>query len=248
MRNEFAPQNIYDESQGRLEQTSKFENLVLETCYNKPCEIINEDKFVHEHLLELQNHDLATLQHSLEVGNISAFLINKLGNKLKEEEAKNLMASALLHDYGKTKLDPNILNKKTALSSEDRSEINKHAEASSDSLKDWNETVGLIVGAHHRFQKNSYGIDLDELVKNKEALKLTKILAVVDAFQAMMDPSRPSNRQGLKSMDEISRELNEKFASVKENSLIIEAIFLLEEYYYQEIKKSKTTTNIIGHS
>lgn len=218
------------------DENNDFDNLVNERCQGSACSIINEDKFVHELLFDLKNHDQKTFLHSLEVGNMASFLIEKLGNKLTEKERQILMSAALLHDYGKTSISPEILNKKDILTPEERKEIEKHPTEGFYALREWNIEVAKVAVAHHEHQEHSYPRKnfikdfIDNRKKDEKSDKISRILAIIDSFQAMIDPSRPSTARNPKSIDEIISELNNKFILNEDK----EIIFLLEEYYYKK--------------
>lgn len=223
------------------EVNGTFESLVLENCYNQGCEIINKDNFVRRSLLKIKEHDMNTFIHSLEVGNIAAYITNKLGNKLNEEEKRILMTSALLHDYGKTSIDAEILNKRETLTSEERQTIETHPKASFNALKDWDIEVAKVAVAHHEHQKHSYPrknfLDdvMEKRAEDKQVNKLSRILAIMDSFQAMIDPTRPSSIRNPKTIDEIVSELNQEFVLSEDK----EIIFLLETYYYEKEANKK---------
>lgn len=222
-------------------ESSHFDNLVHEHCYNGACDVIGKDKFVRDLLFDLKSHDEKTFLHSLEVGNMAAFLINQLGNKLNEKEKRVLMSSALLHDYGKTSIDPKILNKREPLTPQELLEIEKHPAVSFHILKEWDMDVAKVSVAHHEHQDHTYprkGFMDDVMEKrtpDKEVDKLSRILAIIDSFQAMLDPTRPSNIRNPKTIDEAVAELNKKFVLNEDK----EIIFLLEEYYYEKLKNEK---------
>ncbi|MEF3691994.1 MAG: HD domain-containing phosphohydrolase [Candidatus Moraniibacteriota bacterium] len=240
--------NYFEASKSNLEKYSKkpehkkegeseFQELILQTCYNRGCEVINEDEFVRKSLLEINEHDKNTFLHSLEVGNMMAFVINKMGDKFDEREKQTLMMSALLHDYGKTSIDAQILNKRGQLSEEERKIIEEHPRYSFEALKEWDEEVAKVTVAHHEHQAHSYPRKqyvediLDKRNGNGDQVrKLSRILAIVDSFQAMIDPTRPSNRGKNMDIHLIVKELNEKKFILNEDK---EVLFLLEEYYYQ---------------
>lgn len=229
------------------EEEQEFESLVLENCYNQGCEIISKDEFVKKSLTDLKEHDKNTFIHSLEVGNIMAFLIDKLGDKFSEEEKRILMMSALLHDYGKTYIDAKILNKRETLTGKERKIIEEHPRHSFDALKEWDKEVAKVAVAHHEHQEHSYprkDFMEDVLDKrgddNKKARELSRILAMVDSFQAMTDSTRPSNIRNPKTIDQIIKELSDDKFILNGDK---EILFLLETYYYQNKKKNEITFN-----
>ncbi|MFA6184297.1 MAG: HD domain-containing phosphohydrolase [Parcubacteria group bacterium] len=241
MNIEIMGQNL-DKSKLHVEEEQNFDNLVKKNCYNQACEIIDKDEFIRQSLMEIKEHDMKTFLHSLEVGNMTAFIVNQLGDKLTEEEKRVLMTSALLHDYGKTSVDAGILNKEGELTQEERLKIEKHPEASFVALKNWDIEVAKVAVAHHEHQSHSYPrknfLDdvLEKRADDKQVRKLSRMLAIMDSFQSMLDPARPSNRGKIKSIDEIVAELNDKKFILNEDK---EIIFLLEEYYYKRQSGAK---------
>ena len=242
-----SPEKYPKKLERREEDRSEFQELVLQNCYNQGCEIINQDEFVRKSLLEIKEHDKNTFLHSLEVGNMMAFVINKMGDKFDEKEKQTLMMSALLHDYGKTSIDAMILNKRGNLTKKERKIIEEHPRYSFESLKDWDEEVAKVAVAHHEHQEHSYPrkqyVDdiLDKRNDNGDRVrKLSRILAIVDSFQAMTDPSRPSNRGQNRDIHLIVKELNEKKFILNTDK---EVLFLLEDYYYQKKKPDEINYN-----
>jgi HD-GYP domain-containing protein (c-di-GMP phosphodiesterase class II) len=226
-----------EERRGNSNEGEKdFKDLILENCFNQCHEIINKNKFIYESLAEIKDHDMGTFLHSLEVGNMTAFLVNKLGRRLNEEERRILMSSALLHDYGKTAIDASILNKKESLTSEEKRTIESHPVFSFNALRNWDADVAKVAVSHHEHQTNSYPRkrvivdDEKSRARDKRINHLSKILAIVDSFQAMLDPTRPSNKGSFKSVDKIVNELSKIFVLNEER----EIIFLLESYCYRK--------------
>jgi putative nucleotidyltransferase with HDIG domain len=224
-----------------LDQQKIRENLkqdALKRCYFRQCRIIEQDENILDRLLDIKLQDEKTYDHTLAVANISAYLINRLGPELSDTEAEFLMRSSLLHDYGKIATDPELLNKSGALEPEEKQEINKHAAAGYEMLDDENESIRTIVGSHHLFQKNAYGIDINKILNDKEAMKITKIIAAVDSFQSMIDEYRVSNEKGILPIQRIVKELNDRFTNDRENEIVLKSIMMLEEFYYENIEKS----------
>lgn len=223
------------------DENAEFNHLVSERCNNNACTIINEDKFIHELLLDLKSHDERTFLHSLEVGNMTAFLIDNLKEKFTEKEKRILMSSALLHDYGKTSINPDILNKKEILTPEEKLEIEKHPMEGFYALKEWNIDVAKVAVSHHEHQEHTYPRKgnlpdiLEKRTGSRETNRLSRILAIVDSFQAMIDPTRPTSIRNPKTIDQTIAELNKKFILSEDK----EIIFLLENYYYEKEANKK---------
>ena len=247
MNKEIMPQVSQQKKEFLEEKDQDFENLVLENCYNQGCEIITRDEFVKKSLFDLKEHDKNTFIHSLEVGNMMAFVINKMGNRFDEKEKQTLMMSALLHDYGKTSIDAQILNKRATLTEDEKKIIEEHPRHSFNALKEWDEEVAKVAVAHHEHQEHSYPRKeyVEDILDKREGdgdriRRLSRVLAIVDSFQAMLDPHRPSNGGRTRKIDEIIKELGEKKFILNEDK---EVLFLLEDYYYQKKKPDEINYN-----
>lgn len=223
-------------------EEKELNRLVKTECQEKVSSIIEKEKVVYALLADLKYHDEKTFLHSLEVGNIAAFLINNLKGKFTEREEKVLLSSSLLHDYGKTYVAPEILNKESSLTSEDFSEIKQHPARGFDTLREWDDDVAKVIVSHHEHQDNSYPREnyLDNVPAEKRSAekminRLSRIIAMVDTFQAMLDKERPSNITKSKNIDDVIRELDRNFVLNEDK----EIIFLLETYYYNKLDDEK---------
>lgn len=218
------------ESMPQTDDHYDFSLALAKNCNHEALDVIRENRFIRERLRDIKDHHEKTFLHSLEMGNMAAFLIDKLGDKLTEEEKKDLLSSALLHDYGKTSIDPEILDKEDELTQEERLEIEKHPTETFHALKEWRMNVAKISAAHHEHQDRSY-----PRKDFREINKLSRTLSIIDSFQSMLDPTRPSSKRNPKTIDEIVEELNKKFVLSEDR----EIVFLLEEYYYEKLKNEK---------
>lgn len=228
-----------DTNRDRIDENIKeelFENSIKEDCDKDALAVVKEHKFVHDSLFKIKKHDNKTFIHSLEVGNMAAFLINNLEDKLTEREGKILLSSALLHDFGKIFIDKEILNKEESLTAEERIKLEEHPRSGFESVKDWDMHVAKVVAAHHEHQKHSYprkdvrDATWMEMDWDKEAMKLSRILAIIDSFQSMLDSDRPSNSHKERTIDDVVAELNKEFILNEDKK----TIFLLKAYYHKK--------------
>lgn len=103
---------------------------------------------------------------------------------LSELELNELEIFAALHDIGKIAINENILNKKEKLTDEDWSKLKKHSEIGYRIVKSVPELINiadLILAHHERWDGNGYPQGL----KDKNIPLLSRILGVVDAYDAM---------------------------------------------------------------
>lgn len=135
------------------------------------------------YLILLQSHDPYTYQHSVGVGLNSIALGKKAG--LQPEELIELGISGLLHDIGKSKVNPAIINKPGPLNDEEWKEMRTHPEEGYEILKD-NPDISERAkeGAlyhHEDLDGNGYPKGL----KGNEIMLFAKIVQIADIFNAL---------------------------------------------------------------
>lgn len=104
---------------------------------------------------------------------------------LDSRDLHDLKTAALLHDIGKVTVNRSVLNKPSALAEEEWLEIKHHSEAGYHILKSLNEMsqVAEYVLAHH---ERWNGIGYPKGLKEKEIPLISRIIAVVDSYYAMI--------------------------------------------------------------
>lgn len=113
-------------------------------------------------------------------------LSKKIGHKLnlKEQQMNELELLSTLHDIGKIGIEDNILNKADDLTEEEWIIMKKHPEIGyriAKSTPELNMIADYILSHHERWDENGYPNGL----KYEEIPLLSRILSVVDAFDAM---------------------------------------------------------------
>lgn len=136
--------------------------------------------------------DTYTYTHSINVA-LLAVLIGKW-MKYGENMIDNLMLAGLLHDIGKMRIDPKILNKPDKLTDEEFEEVKKHPVYSYELLQENTEIpldvkVGVLMH-HERMDGSGYPYG----VYNENINDIAKILAVADAYDAMIS-ERPYQKK-----------------------------------------------------
>lgn len=134
------------------------------------------------YMYHLQSTDDHTYTHSINV----SLLCNIFGNwlKLNPQQIEELTIAGLLHDIGKTKIDPNILNKPTKLTDTEFNIIKMHSKIGYDIIKDQNlpESVKLGVLMHHeKIDGSGYPLKL----KDSDIHYYAKIISITDIYDAM---------------------------------------------------------------
>lgn len=145
--------------------------------------------------------DRYTYAHSERVVMFSKLLGDKLN--LCEEDKKVLKYGAYMHDIGKINIPKEVLNKKMPLTNEEWEMLKQHPVNGTDIIKSVDSLkniVPLILHHHERYDGKGYPFQL----KGKDIPYLSRILTVVDSFDAMTS-NRPYNVG--KSYDEAIIEL-----------------------------------------
>jgi putative two-component system response regulator len=168
----------------------------------------------------LESTDAYTAGHSQAVAEMALMIGGQL--KLSAKEMEDLRWSALLHDVGKIAVDPDILNKPGELTSSEYRHIMTHAVIGPSLVKPFvNKDVVEIISHHHdHYDGGGY----NQTVKGKEIPLGARIIAVADAYQAMVS-DRPY-RRALSEQDAIEEILwysGTQFDPIVANILIANA-------------------------
>lgn len=130
---------------------------------------------------------------------------------LPPERCELVYEAALLHDLGKTVLDERILNKPDRLTPEEWEEIRKHPQLGAEILRDTPFLAPIIpwIALHHERPDGAgypFGLKGDQIPVE------ARVIAVVDAFDAMIGGEAPNQRRPHKrplSLDEALMELEQ---------------------------------------
>lgn len=161
---------------------------IKSSCLNDPIrkEIAAHEQKHYEVLkslnIVLETKDQYVAGHSERVAQYAMFIANKLN--LSNTDKIILLYSAMFHDVGKLSVSEKILNKKGRLTESEYDEIKTHSRKGYEALKytGAREIICETVLHHHeRYDGKGYPDGLSEL----EIPELSRIIAVVDAFDAM---------------------------------------------------------------
>lgn len=162
----------------RAEELQEIEELILPTIRQAA-----EIPHLYHLFYELNSTDEYTYKHTICVG-IIATLIGKW-LELPSDELADLTLGATLHDIGKTKINPHILNKPGKLTNDEYEEIKLHTVKGYELVKETgmiSERVALIALQHHEREDGKgypYGLKGDQIHK------FSKIVGIADVFHAM---------------------------------------------------------------
>lgn len=143
---------------------------------------INCKSDIFTYLSYLKDMKDYTYTHSLNVS-LLCNMFSKWLN-LSEEETEDLTVAGLLHDIGKLKVNPDILNKKGKLTKEEFDEVKKHPAIGYEIIKnmDLPEDVKEAVLMHH---EKINGTGYPNGLKGEQISKYAKIVSICDIYDAM---------------------------------------------------------------
>ena len=144
---------------------------------------ISKLKKISVDMLDLRSFDDYTYHHSVNVAVYAVAVATRL--RLPEERLQEIAVAALCHDLGKSKIDPNIINKKGPLTDEEFEIIKKHPMYGYDILYDSftvSSPVRQAVMCHH---ENENGSGYPNGMAGDEIPLYAKIIHAVDVYDAL---------------------------------------------------------------
>lgn len=140
-------------------------------------------------LANIKNYDEYTFNHSVNVAIYAIALGQRIG--LPKKILSHLGMAGLLHDIGKTKIPPEILNKTESLTPQEWTVIHLHPVTGTEiifGVKEWGELFTRLISAafeHHlRYDLSGY----PRLSRKKSTTLFGRIVALADFFDALVRP------------------------------------------------------------
>ncbi len=149
--------------------------------------------------------DEYTKGHSMRVAKYTAMLSKELG--YDDETVEKYYNIALLHDIGKIKVPPEVLNKPGKLTDDEFKTIKSHSGLGYTVLKDISIMPELAIGAgaHH---ERPDGKGYPKGLKGDEIPRVAQIIAVADTFDAMYSDRPYRKRMNFDKAVSIIREVS----------------------------------------
>ncbi len=165
----------------------------------------NFNEFVQLIAKTIDAKDKYTAGHSMRVAEYAVKIAQTLN--LDEGQIDILRKACLLHDIGKIGIPDGVLNKKLPLTAKDRAYIYRHPKLGKEILgqmSDFQEILDIIYFHHERYDGSGY----PEGLKNENIPLLARILAIADAYDAMLS-ERPY-RKAMSKLEAIKELLNSR--------------------------------------
>lgn len=134
-------------------------------------------------LAKLRNADEYTSEHSFNVGLLAITFGRHLG--LAEEDLQKLGVAGMLHDVGKMRTPPEILNKESKLTPEEFSIMRQHTTRGRDILVAHKNVAAGVVDVAFTHHETLDGTGYPRNVKGKGISEFTKIVSVCDVYDAL---------------------------------------------------------------
>jgi len=160
--------------------------------------ILAEDSTSRE-LLKLTSHDFYTYTHSVNVGFFSVMLAKAIFKKSTSHNMHELGAGFFLHDIGKVRIDPGIINKPGKLTDAEMATMKSHPYQGYRILKDTNqltEECMFIVMQHHERED---GTGYPRMLKGDQIHTYGRICCIADVYDALT--AERSYKQALNTFD-----------------------------------------------
>lgn len=146
-------------------------------------QLLDKDKSISIDIQDLRTYDNYTYKHSVNVAVISTIIGIYLS--YDEESLYELCLAALMHDIGKTKIDPAIINKPARLTMAEYRLVQEHARYSYDILdQNWLMPARTKQGVLHHHE-NEDGTGYPDRLVGDEIPSYAKIIHVADVYDAL---------------------------------------------------------------
>lgn len=148
-------------------------------------DLVLSDEETSLNLLSITSHDFYTYTHSVNVGIQSISLAKRLFKGSTGHDMHELGAGFFLHDLGKTKISPDILNKPARLTDEEFAIIRSHPYQGYRLLKKTEfltEECKVITLQHH---ERADGTGYPRSLRGDEISDYAKICCIADVYDAL---------------------------------------------------------------
>jgi putative nucleotidyltransferase with HDIG domain len=163
------------------------------------------------HLVELSSHDHYTYAHSVGVAAYAVALAQSVGTWSTQQIA-DICLAGLLHDLGKSVIDPAILNKVGPLSESEWEKMKTHPSEGARLLrkhKHLSDIVPLCAEAHH---EDLRGLGYPKGIIASKLDSSVQIITMADAFSALTtNRSYSKSKDALSALKLMRENVNKKF-------------------------------------
>ncbi|HTL30204.1 MAG TPA: HD domain-containing phosphohydrolase [Tepidisphaeraceae bacterium] len=201
--------------------------------------LVLEDASAFAHLFAASHHDFYTATHMVNVATWMVPMALALGHD-DPDELNHICQAGLLHDIGKTRISPELFNRRGELSDADWATIRQHPELGARYLQEFENLPALVEVVALQHHERLDGSGYPHKLKGDQIHTVSKICAVVDSFDAMtaFRPFKEHTMPVAKALRMIMKETPQKY-----DSAIVECwIDLLESAEREGLLSEPLTT------
>lgn len=145
--------------------------------------IRSQGSYLFLSMMSMISHDYYTYTHSVNVSVVGLLFAKYLG--IDGGEMQSFGTGLLLHDVGKTQIDPEIINKKERLNDEEFTKIKMHVDIGADILKQTGciDSTSFIPIMQHHEKCNGKGYPNG--LRGDAIHKYGKIAGIIDVYDAL---------------------------------------------------------------
>ncbi len=146
-------------------------------------DIGNDSTYLGNQMIALQNYDDYTYKHCLRVSMLSTGIANEL--HLSQDDIREVIIAALLHDIGKSNIDHEIIAKPGKLTNEEFDKIKQHPYIGYQILKRTGGYSANILAGVLFHQEKFDGSGYPTGIAGKKIPLIARIITVADVFDAL---------------------------------------------------------------
>ena len=151
---------------------------------NSMVDFILENETSYFSLMTISAHDFYTYMHSLNVCTLSIGLGSAMGLP-KSPDLEMLGMGTMLHDIGKSQIDPKLINKPGRLTDEEFKEMKGHVNEGVKLLKEHHKLPEMVmepvVQHHEKLTGNGY----PNAIKGDQLTLFGRISSIIDIYDAL---------------------------------------------------------------
>jgi HD-GYP domain-containing protein (c-di-GMP phosphodiesterase class II) len=143
-----------------------------------------DPSLILESVNRIRSEDEYLYTHCMHVAYLNGLIGKWLG--LDEESQKELVETGLLHDIGKLRVDPEILNKPARLTAEEFEKIKEHPDFSLDMLMNSGITSKTMLDGIVQHHEKVNGTGYPHGLRTQDISMFAKVTAISDIYDAMV--------------------------------------------------------------
>lgn len=190
MKKVFSTTAYQNRGNGRVEWIPLSVQQEVENVIEDILKTLKDNKNVLYSMTELMGTDMQTYRHSVNVAILSILTAKSLG--VEEKYIEKIAMGGLLHDIGKSQVDPEILNKSGNLTEDEINIIKKHPQYGYEMVKENRNLSYIIKKVIYEHHELLDGSGYPKGLKDEEIDVYSRIITICDMFDSMTSDNKNS--------------------------------------------------------